>query len=172
MILYARSFRVGEFVAIGGVEGVVIEMGSLATKLRTMRREVITIPNGAMATERLVNYTRLAVEKGALLSISLSIGYAAPWETVKRLLLEAAATTAGVAADPPPRVLPWELSDFYVNYQLHVYLERDADRIEARAGLNARILDTFGAAGVQIMTPHFESQPDRPVIAPVTGSRA
>jgi hypothetical protein len=34
-----------------------------------------------------------------------------------------------------------------------------------RAALNERILDAFNAAGVQIMTPHFESQPERPVIA-------
>jgi small-conductance mechanosensitive channel len=172
MVLYARSYRVGEFVAIGETEGVVTEMGALATKLRTMRREEITIPNGAMATEKLVNYTRLAADKGMLLSISLAVGYDVPWQRVRALLLDAASGAAGVAADPPPRVLPWELTDFFVRYQLHAYLEPGADRIAVRAELNSRILDAFAAAGIQIMVPHFESQPDRPVVPRVVGAPA
>lgn len=170
MLLYARSFRVGEFVAVGGVEGTVMEMGALATKLRTMRREVVTIPNGAMATEQVVNYTRLAAEQGALLSISLAIGYDVPRQRVRDLLLEAAATE-GVASDPPPRLLVWELADFHVRYQFHVRLDLGRDRIAMRDVLNARILDAFNAAGVQIMTPHFENQPPRPVIAPLDSGR-
>ena len=172
MVLYARSYRVGEFVAVGGTEGIVTEMGALATKLRTMRREEVTVPNAVMASERLVNYTRLAAEKGMLLSTSIAIGYDVPWQRVGQLLTDAAASTPGVAADPPPRVLTWELSDFFVSYQLHTHLAAGADRIAVRAELNTRILDAFAAAGVQIMTPHFESQPERPVIARIGGASA
>lgn len=172
MLLYARSFRVGEFVAFGETEGYVTEMGALATKLRTMRREVVTIPNGQLAAERIVNHSRLAAEHGALLATRIAIGYNVPWLEVRALLIDAAATTEGVAAQPPPRVLPWELDDFCVRYQLHVHLEQGADRVAVRTGLNTRILDVFNAASVQIMTPHFESQPDSPVIAPVAGRGA
>ena len=170
MVLYARSYRVGEFVSVGATEGTVTEMGALATKLRTMRREEVTIPNAVMASERLVNFTRLAGNQGMLLSISISIGYDAPWQRVRDLLTEAAAATPGIAQDPPPRVLAWELSDFFVTYQLHAHLAAAADRIAVRAELNTRILDSFAAGGVQIMTPHFESQPERPVIALAPGA--
>jgi hypothetical protein len=67
-------------------------------------------------------------------------------------------------------VLPWALEEFFVRYQLHVRLAPGAGRIAVRAALNERILDTFNAAGVQIMTPHFESQPERPVIARSDGA--
>jgi small-conductance mechanosensitive channel len=130
-----------------------------------MRREEITIPNGVMASDKLVNYTRLAAEQGALLATFIAIGYDVPWQRVRRLLTEAAVGTPGVAPDPAPRVLPWELAEFYVRYQLHVHLVPGADRIAIRGELNARILDVFAAAGVQIMTPHYESQPERAVIA-------
>ncbi len=164
MVLYSRSYRIGEFVAVGDTEGIVTEMGALATKLRTMRREEVTIPNGVMVSGKLVNYTRLAAEKGMLLATSVSIGYDTPWQRVRDLLVEAATATAGVAANPAPRVLTWELSDFFVTYQLHVFLARDADRVALRAELNTRILDAFAAAGVQVMTPHFEAQPERRVL--------
>ena len=165
MVLYARSYRVGEFVSVGETEGVVTEMGALATKLRTMRREEITIPNGVMASSQLVNYTRLAAEQGMLLSTALAVGYDVHCETVRGLMLDAAAATPGVATEPAPQVLPWALEEFFVRYQLHVRLAPGADRVTVRAALNERILDAFNAAGVQIMTPHFESQPERPVIA-------
>ena len=165
VVLYSRSYRVGDFVRIGETEGVVTEMGALATKLRTIRREEITIPNAVMTSDKLTNFTRLAGESGAVLSVSLSIGYDVSWDQVRTLLQAAAAATSGVRRDPAPRVLQWELNTFSVLYLLHVYLERAEERAQVRSELNSRILDTFAAAGVQIMTPAFESQPEKRVIA-------
>lgn len=164
VLLYSRSFRIGDYILVGDAEGVVTEMGALATKLRTMRREEVTVPNAVVTTAKLTNFTRLASEQGALLSVSLSVGYAVPWEQVRALLMRAAARTHGVRTAPAPRVLQWELSDFYVEYRLHVFIDPTADRIAIRSDLNAAILSTFAAAGVQIMTPHFESQPDALVL--------
>lgn len=166
VLLYSRSFRIGDFIVVGSVEGFVTEMGPLATKLRTMRREEVTLPNAVVVSDRLSNLTRLAAEGGALLSTSIAIGYDVPWQRVRGLLVSAANATSGVRRDPPPRVLQWELSDFSVLYHLHVYLERPEDRVVVRSDLHARILDVFAAAAVQIMTPHFEAQPSRPVVAP------
>lgn len=159
MVLYARSFRVGDFVAFGQMEGIVTEMGPLAIKLRNKHHQEITIPNAVMASEKLVNYTRLAAESGVLLSVSVAVGYEVPWQRAHDLLLGAAASTPGIAVEPAPRVLTWELSSFFVRYELHAHLEPGLDLVTARADVNARILDAFGAAGVQLMTPHFESQP-------------
>ncbi len=167
VILYSRSFRIGDFIAVGDTEGVVTEMGPLATKLRTIRREEITLPNAVIVTGKLTNYTRLGEGAGAMYGVWLAIGYDVPWKQVHELLLQAAAHTKHVRHDPPPRVLQWELSDFSVTYRLDVNLERAEDRLAVRSELNSRILDAFAAAGVQIMTPHFESQPEKPVIAPV-----
>ncbi|PZN28290.1 MAG: mechanosensitive ion channel protein [Proteobacteria bacterium] len=166
VILYSRSFKVGDFVIIGEVEGFVTEMGSLATKLRTVRREEITLPNAVLTSDRLTNLTRLGAESGSLLSTSLAIGYDVPWAQVRALLLRAANETEGVRRDPPARVLQWKLQDFSVEYHLHVFLERAEERAAVMSALHARILDAFAAARVQIMTPHFESQPSKPVIPP------
>ncbi len=164
VVLYSRSFRIGDYVKIGDVEGYVTEMGPLATKLHTIRREEITVPNAVMTSDNLVNYSKLGDEQGALLSVSIQIGYDVPWRRVEALLLEAAAKTEGVRRDPAPRALRWELSDFSVLYQLHVRLENAEYRATVRSELNSNILDAFMRAQVQIMTPHFEGQPDKPVL--------
>jgi small-conductance mechanosensitive channel len=165
VVLYARSFRIGDYVRIGETEGIITEMGPLATKVRSIRREEITIPNAVMTTEKLINFTRLSGADGALLSVPIAIGYNVSWRRVQELLVRAARETPGLRSDPAPRVLQWGLSDFSVEYHLHTHLERAEDRTWVRSELQARILDSFMTAGVQIMTPHFEAQPDKPVIA-------
>ncbi|MFC4313685.1 mechanosensitive ion channel family protein [Steroidobacter flavus] len=164
VVLYSRSFRIGDYVRVSDVEGYVTEMGPLATKLHTIRAEEITVPNAVMTSDKLINYSRLGDEHGALLSVSLAIGYDVAWRQVEALLLQAAADTEGVRLEPAPRVLRWELSDFYVEYQLHVRLVNAAYRATVRSELNSNILDQFNAAHVQIMTPHFEGQPEKPVL--------
>jgi len=165
VVLYSRSYHVGDYVRIGEIEGTVTELGPLATKIHTMRREEVTVPNAVMTSDKLINYTRLGKEHGQLLSISIAIGYDVPWRRVEALLMQAATTTEGVRLDPGPCVLRWELSDFAVQYVVHVHLEHAEQRYTVRSELNSKILDAFMTAGVQIMTPHFEGQPERPVIA-------
>ncbi len=166
VILYSRSFRIGDFVKIGDIEGFVTEMGPLATKLHTIRREEVTVPNAVVTSEKLINHSRLGDEQGDLLNISVGIGYDAPWRLVEALLLQAAAETEGVRRDPSPRVFRWKLTDFSVHYQLHVRLVNSEQRATVLSTLNSNILDAFMRARVQIMTPHFEGQPDQPVIPP------
>jgi small-conductance mechanosensitive channel len=166
VVLYSRSFRIGDYVKVGDVEGYVTEMGPLATKLHTIRREEITVPNAVVTSEKLINYSKLGDEQGAVLSVSLAIGYDVPWRLVEKLLLQAAARTEGVRREPSPRVLRWELTDFFVEYHLHIHLQNAEYRATVRSELNSHILDAFAAARVQIMTPHFEGQPEKPVIAP------
>jgi hypothetical protein len=77
-----------------------------------------------------------------------------------------ASRTAGIREDPPPCVLQRELSDFYVQYQLLAHLEEGASRAVVLSELHAQIQDAFNEYGTQIMSPHFEAQPKKPVLVP------
>jgi hypothetical protein len=59
-----------------------------------------------------------------------------------------------------------ELSDFYVKYHLLAHLEDGKNRAEVLSDLYAEIQDAFNEYGAQIMSPHFESQPKKPVLVP------
>jgi small-conductance mechanosensitive channel len=76
----------------------------------------------------------------------------------------AATRTPGIRKEPRPVVLQLALSDFYVEYELQVRLERVEDRIRILSDLNAQILDVFNEYGVQIMSPHFNRQPEQAVV--------
>jgi small-conductance mechanosensitive channel len=84
---------------------------------------------------------------------------------VHALLELAAGRTEGLRSAPPPYVVQRALSDWYVEYQVVAYAERSDDRPLAQSRLHAAIQDAFNEHGVQIMSPHFVSQPrERPVV--------
>jgi MscS family membrane protein len=51
-----RPFRIGDFVKIGDILGTVEEVGLRSTRVRTLDRTVVTIPNGPLISERVENY--------------------------------------------------------------------------------------------------------------------
>lgn len=166
VMVYTRAFRTGDFVKVGDHEGVVVLVGMLSTKILTVRREEITIPNAVLVGTTSVNFSRRAVPDGAVVATKLTIGYDAPWRQVHSMLLAAAAHTAMVRTEPAPRVIQFSLSDFYVEYWLLVNIDRAEERYVMLSELHANIQDAFNQHGVQIMSPAFESQPDRPVVVP------
>ncbi|HET9208108.1 MAG TPA: mechanosensitive ion channel domain-containing protein [Burkholderiaceae bacterium] len=166
VIVYSRSLRKGDFVDINGVQGVVTEVASLATKVVDVRNEEITIPNAVVIASPIRNYTKLGATQGTLLTTEVTIGYDTPWRQVHALLIGAARKTEGVRAAPEPYVFQRALSDFYVKYELFASIDQAAQRIPILSALHASILDEFNAHGVQIMSPHFLAQPDKPVVVP------
>jgi small-conductance mechanosensitive channel len=57
------------------------------------------------------------------------------------------------------------LNDFYVTYEINAYTSNAKDMIDTYAALHANIQDTFYAAGVEIMSPHFTSLRDGNTVA-------
>jgi small-conductance mechanosensitive channel len=165
-VIYSRSVRPGDYVRIGDTEGQVIDVGFLATKLRTPRQEEITLPHSVLVGTGTTNYSRLAGDNGMAVTVSVTIGYNVAWRQVHALLLLGAARTRGIRNNPPPRVLQRELSDFYVQYHLIAHLLEGENRAEVISELHAQIQDAFNEFGAQIMSPHFESQPEAKVFVP------
>lgn len=166
VVVYSRSLRRGDYIAVNGLEGVVTEVGALAVKVATMRNEEITVPNAVITGSPIHNYSKLAGQQGTLASTRVTIGYDAPWRQVHALLLAAAAATDGVRGTPPPRVHQRALGDFYVEYELFLHIDQPLQRVSILSALHAAIQDEFNRHGVQIMSPHFFEQPSQPVVVP------
>lgn len=165
-VIYSRAFRHGEFVRIGDHEGRVTNVGLLATTIRRPGGLEVAIPNAVVTAHTITNFSRASAGRGEALVTSVTIGYDAPWRQVHALLLLAAERTSEVAKEPAPFVLQRALSDFYVEYELHAEIVKTAERDAAVSRLHAAIQDAFNERGVQIMSPHFVSQPGAPVVVP------
>jgi len=165
-LMYTRTFRTGDYVRIGDVEGTVVELGMFVTRIRTGMGEEITLPNTGIMSTSTKNYSRALPGTGYVVHTVVTIGYATPWRQVQAMLEEAARRTPTLATAPPPMVRQTALSDYYVEYRLIAYApaERPRERAEVMSDLHARVQDVFNEYGVQIMSPHYMTDPAAPQV--------
>ncbi|MBI2793856.1 MAG: mechanosensitive ion channel [Ignavibacteria bacterium] len=163
MIMYSRKIKVGDWVTIGEHTGKIESIGFAATRLATSFMEEILIPNGTVMTTTVVNHTRLA-ESGTMYSTSVTIGYDAPWRLIRKMMIAAAAKTKGISVEPAPYVTQVTLSDFFVEYRLTVNMVDPNLHREVVDELHATIQDMFNENGVQIMSPHYHIDSEKPKI--------
>ena len=160
ILIYTRGFRVGDWVTIGENTGEVVGMSMLATHMRTIRNEEITLPNSLVLGSYVTNYSLDAQEKGVVLHTSVTIGYNAPWRTIHKLLIDAALKTKYILPEPMPFVLQANLQDSYVQYEINAYTDRPLLMPYIYSDLHANIQDSFYEAGVEIMSPIFHALRD------------
>ena len=165
-VVYSKALKSGDWVVVNDKEGEVLEVGLLAVKIRTIEQQEVTIPNSVIVSTTTTNFTRLGEKDGSVASVTVTIGYDAPWRQVHALLLLGAERTSNLRKSPAPYVVQRALSDFYVEYSLIVHLESESLRIEALSTLHANIQDAFNEYGVQIMSPHFMVQPQENIVVP------
>jgi small-conductance mechanosensitive channel len=166
ILIFQRPFALGDRVRIGEVVGDVVEMSLIVTRLRTIKHEIVTVPNSAIVAGHVVNYSSLAHKEGLILHTAITIGYDTPWRQVEALLLAAAERTPGVLRAPAPFVLQTGLGDFYVSYELNAYTDRPAEMVNTYADLHRNILDSFNEFGVQITSPNYVLDPKDAKIVP------
>lgn len=160
ILTYSRAFRVGDRVQIGEHVGDIVGLGFFATKLRTIRNEEVTIPNGQVAAAAILNYTRLAEQGGLTLHTEVTIGYDTPWRTVHDLLIGAAANVEGIVREPAPRVYQRALNDFHVSYELNCVTCDSHAQLRLYSDIHAEIQDAFSSAGVEILSPGYHAVRD------------
>lgn len=156
VLMYSRALKVGDVIGVGETTGEVVELGMLATRMRTLKNVVVTLPNSVVAGGQIRNFSRLAEVGELVLHTEVTIGYDAPWRTVQQLLTEAALRVSGVLEHPAPFVRQTRLGDFAVGYELNAHIATPIDMPRIRGDLHAAIQDAFNAAGIEIMSPTFE----------------
>lgn len=160
VLTYMRAFKIGDRVKIGDVTGDIIERTLLVTRIRTIKNEDITIPNSTVMNNHTINYTSASKRLGLIVHTTVTIGYDVPWRKVHELLVNAALDTEMIQQFPKPFVLQTSLDDFYVSYQINAYTKKPAKQALIYSSLHQNIQDKFNEAGVEIMSPHYQTLRD------------
>ncbi|MDX9881013.1 MAG: mechanosensitive ion channel family protein [Prolixibacteraceae bacterium] len=160
VITYMRPFKIGDRIKIGDVTGDVVEKTPFVTRLKTPKKEFITIPNSNILSSNVINYSTSKPDEGVILHTTVTIGYDVPWRQVHELLISAAAKTQHISREHPPFVLQTSLDDFYVSYQLNATTNEPNMQPAIYSELHQNIQDAFNEAGVEIMSPHYRANRD------------
>jgi len=86
-IIFERQFKVGDFVRVGLIEGVVTELGIRTTKLKGLNGEIHIIPNG-----QILQVTNFSVDNSFAL-VDVQVSYEEDLERVEQVLHQIANAT-------------------------------------------------------------------------------
>ncbi|WP_299852523.1 mechanosensitive ion channel domain-containing protein [uncultured Roseovarius sp.] len=166
-VIYRRSTNVGDRIKIGGHIGEVTAIKLTETHMKSFKNELISIPNAQLLNSEVVNYSQHIDGRGLLLHTTVGIGYDEPQQKIEALLIEAARQTNGIKKSPPPFVLRSALGDFAVTYEINGFSTRGNQIPRILSDLRGNILDLLHREGIQIMSPHYENDPETPKIPEV-----
>ncbi|MDP1624064.1 MAG: mechanosensitive ion channel [Bacteroidales bacterium] len=165
VLTYMRLFKIGDRVKIGEVVGDVIEKSLLVTRIRTIKNEIISIPNSTVMNSHTVNYSSDAPEKGLIIHSTVTIGYDVPWRDMHQALIDAAMKTEMIVDEPKPFVLQTSLDDFYVSYQINAYIKEANKQAVIYSNLHQNIQDVCNERGIEILSPHYRAARDGNMVA-------
>ena len=164
VLIYSRALRKGDVIRIGDNEGLVSEIGMLATKIITRESYVVTVPNAVVVSGKITNLSAQNPGGGVNLTTGVTIGYDTPWRQVHAMLELAASRTQGIDPQHKPLVRQLSLMDWYIAYELQVHLRAGESLAAVRTELHSHIQDVFNEFNVQIMSPNFVNQPENAVM--------
>ncbi len=84
-LLLDKSIRIGEWIKIDGVEGVVEDIGMRTTKIRTFKKSLITLPNQVIANSPIENFSRRGIRR---IKIKLGLTYDASSEQIEQVIAD------------------------------------------------------------------------------------
>jgi len=147
-----RPFRIGDRIKVDGFDGFVEEIGIRSTRIRTLEKRLVTIPNFKLVEASVENISEEPLRR-VLLKLGLT------YNTNPEKMNEAMA----ILKDMPNRVENVETKDIMVaftdftDFSLVItfvyFITKDADVMEVPTQVNSEILRAFNAAGLQFAFP-------------------
>lgn len=146
MILLFRPFKVGDFIEAQGVAGTVKQIQIFNTMVHTGDNKVILLPNGAVSTGIINNYSR---EPKRRLDMVFSISYGNDFEKAKAVLLRLIAEDSRVLNDPAePFIVLGEMGASSIDIIVRVWCNQE-DYWGIKFDLNKKVYETFPKEGLE-----------------------
>jgi len=149
MLIVLRPCRTGDIVEIAGITGVVEQVRLFQTVLRTFQNHEITLPNGQITSEPIINFTARETRR---VDIPVGVDYGDDVRGARDTLVGFAKAHEKVLADPAPDVIVTELADSSVNLVLRAWV-KTGDWAQAKSDLLEAVHAGLPKAGYSIPFP-------------------
>ena len=155
-LLYTHPFGSGDFVEIAGQSGTVQEVGIAYTKLTTADNKLVSIPNSAVVSAEIVNYSVTGTRR---VDVAVSASYDADPEFVVAALLEAAQDNR-VLKDKDTVATVTGYGDSAINYTVRVWVKTE-DYWDVHQAVTRKIFVVFREKGIEMTYPHLNVHLDK-----------
>lgn len=151
VVLLFKPYKVGDWIESQGVSGTVKEIQIFHTILATADNKVIYVPNGAMSSGVVTNYSHQTTRRVEWI---VGIDYGEDFEKVQRIISDILAADKRVLNDPAPFIGLHALDASSVNVVTRVWV-KSADYWDVYFGINQAIYETFNAKGINFPFPQL-----------------
>lgn len=152
MILVMKPYRVGDFISAQGQSGTVREIKLFSTVITTGDNQTIYIPNNAIATAIIDNYSTADLRR---VDWTIGISYGDDVDAARKALLEILASDTRILAQPAPVVWVAELADSAVNLTVRAWT-RNADYWDVFFQNNERFYKRLPEHGINFPFPQVD----------------
>lgn len=84
-LLLDKSIRIGEWIRIDNVEGIVEDIGMRTTKIRSFQKSLIMLPNQMIANSPIENFSRRGIRR---IKMTIGLTYNAKSEQIEKIVLD------------------------------------------------------------------------------------
>lgn len=154
IILQARRpFTIGDTVELDGRIGVVADIDSRTTLLRSLDGTQVRIPNSNVTATTIVNMTREPYRRS---SLDVGVAYDTDLVRARDTLTEAIARVPRVLAQPSPAVNLVGFGDSSIGFSILYWHDSDVpSELAARTDLTIAVHQGLNAAGITIAFPQL-----------------
>lgn len=146
LIILTRPFRIDDFIEAQGYSGTVEDIHITNTRLRTPDNKVVYIPNGALSSGSVVNYSLQSTRR---VDEVFSISYAADFNKAKAILAELYENHPLVLKDPAIFIRMSEHAASSINITVRVWVN-SADYWTVKFDMLEAVKERFDAEGIEI----------------------
>ncbi|SES92417.1 mechanosensitive ion channel family protein [Thalassotalea agarivorans] len=122
LIILFKPFKSGDFVEVAGVSGIVEEILVFSTKCRTPDNKTVIIPNGAITSGTITNYSTKPIRR---IDLVIGVGYDADLKKTKEVLMDVASKHPLVLPNEEIMIAVSELADSSVNFVVRPWVKSD-----------------------------------------------
>lgn len=162
-VIFDKPFDVGDLILTGNVEGVVEDINFRTTRIRTLSKEYVTIPNSKIANGAITNYTKRDLRR---VKMKLGATYSTPKIKIQKVIEEIEAfLLADTAIDTESVIVRFDgfgpsSKDIYISF---ITLTGDwSEYLTIKQEACYGMMDVFEKHGVEFAFPsqsiYFENE--------------
>ena len=152
LLIMFRPFKVGDFIAAQGYEGKVNEIQIFNTHILTVDNKEVILPNGALATGVLTNYSKQETRR---VDWVFSIAYGDDYDKAKAVLGRLLADDQRILKEPVPFIELGNLNSSSVDITVRAWVN-SADYWAVFFSMNEKVYKAFANEGLNIPFPQVD----------------
>ncbi len=152
MLLIFRPFKAGDFVEAAGTAGNIEKIGIFSTTMYTGDNKEVIIPNGAIYSSNIVNYSKRPTRR---IDMIFSIGYGDDIREARDVIAGIIKEEPRVLPEPEPLIAVGELGASSVNLYVRPWVQTE-NYWAVKFDLTEKIKLAFDSRGITIPFPQMD----------------